>query len=223
MEPLGLVAIVVLLAVKEAGVPIPVPGDLVVIGAGAAAAAGSLDPRIALPAIVAATIAGGLVQYALIRRGGRRLILAILGRVGVTAERLEPIAGRFRRAGGRGVAVARGTPGVRILAIPAAAIAPVAALPFGLGLAVGNGLFTSAHFALGMAIGPSAASVLGGLGAAIVVIVAVLAIVGLVGWRLIVQRRGSVERGTAALEAWADAACPACLALGWVGREGVTG
>jgi len=39
MEPLALVGIVLLLLVKEAGVPIPVPGDLVVVGTGAALAA----------------------------------------------------------------------------------------------------------------------------------------------------------------------------------------
>jgi hypothetical protein len=68
-------------------------------------------------------------------------------------------------------------------------------VPFGLGLAVGNGLFTGAHFALGMAIGPSAASVLGGLGVAMVVIVAVLAIVGLVGWRVIGERSSARQSG----------------------------
>jgi len=43
--PLGAVlAIASLILVKEAGLPIPVPGDLLVIGAGVAAGRGQLDP-----------------------------------------------------------------------------------------------------------------------------------------------------------------------------------
>jgi membrane protein DedA with SNARE-associated domain len=210
MDQLGLVAIVALMAVKEAGVPIPVPGDLVVIGAGAAAAAGRLDPVVALPAIILATVAGGLVQYVLVRGGGRRIILAALDRLGVTSDRLEPVTGRLRRAGLRGVAVARATPGLRILAIPSAAIAPVAAAPFAVGLAVGNGAFTAAHFGLGMVLGPGAAAVVGGVGPAVIVLVAGLGAVGLVGWLVLGRRRDAPP----AIPAWTDAACPACLLLG---------
>ena len=62
LEPTALLAIVGLILIKEAGVPIPVPGDLVVIGAGVAAGQGDLDPAVALVAIVIASIAGGIVQ-----------------------------------------------------------------------------------------------------------------------------------------------------------------
>lgn len=214
MEPLGLLAIVGLLAVKEAGVPIPVPGDLIVIGAGVAAAAGSLDARVALPAIVMATVAGGLVQYALVRGPGRRAILTLLARVGVTEARLQPATARLRRAGARGVAIARATPGLRILAIPSAGLAPVPRVPFAIGLLAGNAAFTSAHFALGAAIGPGAASLVGGLGLALAGLVVALAIVGFVGWWLIARRRRARIEPASAGIAWADAACPACLVLG---------
>jgi hypothetical protein len=59
MEPLALAGIVALLLVKEAGVPIPVPGDLVVVGTGAALAA---DAPAALLAVI------GAVGWVLIRR-----------------------------------------------------------------------------------------------------------------------------------------------------------
>ena len=46
MDALALAGLVALLFIKEAGVPVPVPGDLLVIGAGVAAAAcaGSCSP-----------------------------------------------------------------------------------------------------------------------------------------------------------------------------------
>ena len=63
----GLLAIVGLILVKEAGLPIPVPGDLIVIGAGVAAGRGDMDPAVALVALVVASIVGGVIQFGLLR------------------------------------------------------------------------------------------------------------------------------------------------------------
>ena len=75
MDALGLGGIAGLLFVKEAGVPIPVPGDLVVLTAGVAAAGGSIDPALGLVVIVVAGIAGGIVQFGLVRGPGRAVLL----------------------------------------------------------------------------------------------------------------------------------------------------
>ena len=145
-------AIAGLILVKEAGLPIPVPGDLVVIGAGVAAGRGDVEPAVALVAIVLASIAGGIIQYGLLRSVARPALLRLLGRLG-SAERIDRQTERLRRGGARSVAVARSTPGVRIVAIAASAIAGVPAVAFVAGLAVGNALFIAAHFALGYVLG----------------------------------------------------------------------
>ena len=60
MEPLALLGLVGLLAVKEAGVPVPVPGDLLVVAAGIASAGqGGVPPPFVLAAILAAGYGGG--------------------------------------------------------------------------------------------------------------------------------------------------------------------
>jgi membrane protein DedA with SNARE-associated domain len=148
----GLLAIVALLLVKEAGVPIPVPGDLIVIGAGVAAGRGDLDPGVALVAIVVASIVGGVVQYGLLRSVARPLALRVLSRV-ASPERIDAQAERLRRGGARSVAIARSTPGVRIVAIAASALAGLPPIAFVTGLAIGNGLFIAAHFSLGYVLG----------------------------------------------------------------------
>lgn len=212
---LGLFLIVGLLLVKEAGVPVPVPGDLLVIGLGVGAADGRYDAAVALAAAIAATVVGGSIQFALLRGPGRAVVLGVLGRFGVGEGRIEPMADRFRRRGTAAVAVARMTPGVRIVAIAAAALA---ALPFGrfvAGLATGNAVFTSGHFALGIGFGAAASGIVGGLALPALVLLG-LAVVGVVGWRLVRRRR---QAGSGSALAWADAACPACLALAVVGRE----
>jgi membrane protein DedA with SNARE-associated domain len=217
LESTALLAILGLILVKEAGVPIPVPGDLVVIGAGVAAGRGDLDPPTAVLAIVVASIAGGIVQYGLLRSVARPLILRLLQRLG-SSERVDRQTERLRRGGARSVAVARSTPGVRIVAIAASALAGVPAAAFVAGLAIGNALFISAHFALGYVVGEPIVSAVGGVLGPLAIVGVGLALVGLLGWLAVDRIRGR-RRAATALEtvaAWADACCPACLVLGGV-------
>ena len=217
MDPLtlGLLGLAVLLFVKEAGVPIPVPGDLVVIGAGIAAGRGDLDPLSTLVVILAAGLVGGVIQFLLVRGVGRRPLLAVLARVGVPAARLEAVAARLRDRGATGVAIARATPGVRIVAIAASGLAALPLARFTAGLVVGNGIFVSGHFVLGLVVGPPALALAAGATGPIVVGLVAVGIAGAVGWWLIRRLRGGTSP---AVGDWADACCPACLALGAIGR-----
>ncbi len=209
---LGLALTVGLLLVKEAGVPIPVPGDLLVVGLGVGAADGRFDPRLALVAAVVATIVGGCVQFLLIRGPGRSVVLGLLRRFGIDDGPIERQAERFRRNGTSAVAIARMTPGVRIVTIAAAALAAIPFSRFVVGLAVGNSVFLGGHFALGMLFGAAAAGIVAGLAVPLIIVVG-LAVVGAVAWRALASRR---RRGAVAAEAWLDACCPACLTLGTV-------
>jgi len=213
-EPAALLAILGLILVKEAGVPIPVPGDLVVIGAGVAAGRGDLDPGVALIAIVIASIAGGIVQYGLLRSVARPALLRLLRRLG-SGDRVDRQTERLRRGGARSVAVARSTPGVRIVAIAASALAGIPAAAFVAGLAIGNALFISAHFALGYVVGEPIVAVVGGTLGPLAVGALGLAVIGGAGWYLLGRIRGRGGSSTlVTIAAWTDACCPACLALG---------
>ena len=125
MEPLAILGLAALLLVKETGVPVPVPGDLLVIGAGAALARDPSRAVAVLLLILAAGYAGGTAQFLLIRGTLRRPLLAALDRVGIGQERVDRLAERLRRTGARGVAVARMTPGVRVAAIAASGFAAI--------------------------------------------------------------------------------------------------
>lgn len=218
LESAALLAILGLILVKEAGVPIPVPGDLVVIGAGVAAGRGELEPVVAVGAIVVASIAGGIVQYGLLRSVARPLILRLLQRLG-SAERVDRQTERLRRGGARSVALARSTPGVRIVAIAASALAGIPAVAFVVGLAIGNALFITAHFALGYVVGEPIVSAIGGALGPLAILGVGLAVTGGIGWLVLGRRRGQRRGAATVLEtaaAWADACCPACLVVGGV-------
>ena len=214
LESTALLAILGLILVKEAGIPIPVPGDLVVIGAGVAAGRGDLDPAVALVAIVVVSIGGGFVQYGLLRSVARPVLLRLLARLG-SADRVDRQTERLRRGGARSVAIARSTPGVRIVAIAASALAGIPAAAFVAGLAAGNALFISAHFALGYVVGEPVVTAVGGALGPLAIAAVGLAAIGAAGWYLLGRLRG--RRSASAIETaadWTDACCPACLALG---------
>jgi membrane protein DedA with SNARE-associated domain len=223
---LGLVA---LLFVKEAGLPIPIPGDLLVLGAGVAAAANGATAPAVLGAILVAGYLGGSLQFALVRGALRQPLLALAARVGVSRERLDRLAEWLRRRGSRGVAVARATPGLRIGAISASGLA---ALPFPVflgGLVAGNTVFVGGHFLLGFLIGAPALALVasaGGLALGVVGLI-VLSALGAAGWAWLKRRRstrgpraGGVSiAGLPSTGTWTEAACPACLAISLVGGD----
>jgi len=220
---LGLAA---LLFVKEVGVPIPVPGDLLVLGAGVATA-GDPPAAVALLAIVLfAGYAGGTIQFLLARAALRRVLISLLVRFGVPRERIEGLADRLRRGGTRSVAIARATPGVRVPAIAASGLAELPMRSFGPGLVIGNTLFVGAHFLLGFVVGlPAVALIQGAAPLAIVVFVG-LAVVGAIGWLVVRRRRqspsSSGSTADAGFAAWADAACPACLTMALLAPDPVS-
>lgn len=244
MELAPALGLVGLLLVKETGVPIPVPGDLLVIGAGVAAAGSGTGAIVLLAAILLGGYVGGTIQYLLVRGAFRRTLLAVLRRAGVSEARIERLADWLRRRGARGVATARATPAVRVGAIAASGLAAVPLPAFVTGLVVGNGVFVTAHFALGLVIGPPAVAAVSASSGPILGVVAfvVLAALGYAGWRWLQSRRSAASRsgpagsgaaagaaGAAGDEgaalpslgagAWADAACPACLAISLVAGD----
>jgi membrane protein DedA with SNARE-associated domain len=210
VEPLALAGLVGLLLVKEAGLPVPVPGDLLVIGAGAALAADGPGAIGGLALILGAGYLGGTIQFALLRGAVRRPLLRALERLGVGAARLEALGARLRSTGARGVAVSRMTPGVRVASIAACGLAGLPLDVFAFGLVIGNTVFVTAHFALGFVLGASAPQVLGQLGGSLLpalLAIAVLAAIGAFGWWLL--RRSAADQSTSTHLDWRGPTPPA--------------
>ena len=145
-----------LLLLKEIGLPIPVPGDILVLGAGAATS-GRPEAAAWLLAILLAGYVGGTIQFFLVRGAMRGPLLALLRRLGIPQARLEAMAETLRNGGVRAIAVARATPGLRIAAIAASGIAALPPRTFLTGFVVGNTIFVGSHFALGFVLGKPAA------------------------------------------------------------------
>jgi membrane protein DedA with SNARE-associated domain len=234
MDAAPLATLAGLLLLKEAGLPIPVPGDILVLGAGAATS-GRPEAAVWLLAILGAGYVGGTIQFLLVRGALRGPLLAMLTRLGVARARLDSLAGTFSNKGARAVALARATPGLRMATIAASGIAALPARTFIPGLVAGNTVFVGAHFALGFVAGKPALAIASELANPVVLaaILILLSAAGAVAWALIRRRGTSAATGMvggqtpaplaiqtpteAGVAAWADAACPICFTLAAVG------
>jgi membrane protein DedA with SNARE-associated domain len=218
MDVLAVIGLAALILVKEIGVPLPVPGDLLIVGAGVSLA-GDLPVAIGVLAVLlVAGFIGSSIQFLAARGLLRRPLIAGLGKIGVTEEGLEVLAAGMRRSGARGVALARMTPGIRIAAIPAAALATLPFLVFLPGLVAGNAVFVGAHFGIGFALGSYAAEFLEAAGPfKLIAVIAISAVAAAAGW-LVLRRRIARLQPKSAYACWADCSCPACVVVVSVAR-----
>jgi len=218
----GLPAIFLVMLVKEAGLPIPIPGDVLMLGAAARAASGQWSISAVIFTFVTAMIMGGTVQYLLARGPGRQIVYRLGRYIGLTPNRLERAAATLHRGGVVAVTLGLCTPGVRAVTIAASGVADIPFRTFFPALVLGDSIFFLLHLALGYAGGRGLKALLQGHHPAfdpvLLLILAAVLLIGCAGW-LVLRRRAlslghpapSIARVTGA---WEEACCPACLLLG---------
>jgi len=196
-----------LLLPMEAGVPIPVPADLVMFTVGERVAAGKFPLWLAVAAFELIAVLGTTALFLACRGPAQRIITRFGPRLGLTEARLGRAAAFAETRGRAGLALGRGTPGLRTLTVIAAAVSGLnsrRALP---ALIVGSSVFLQLHLVLGLLLGPLADRAFNQAKGPTLVAAAVVIAGGVVFWR--VRRR----KRAAAPGAWMEASCPACLGV----------
>src|SRR2546425_12416743 len=79
---------------KEIGIPIPVPSDLLMVGAGVQIATGAYSLVALLLALAVAVFIGASIQYFLARSAGRAVVYRLAPLGGLRAGRPDPAAAR---------------------------------------------------------------------------------------------------------------------------------
>jgi membrane protein DedA with SNARE-associated domain len=203
----GLPVFTALLVAMEAGVPIPVPSDVLLLVLGERASAGRFPLLLVILAVELVAAVGTAALFFAVRGPGRALLDRFGPRLGLTPDRLDRATGLLERRGIAALLVGRATPGLRTVTVVAAGgstLAPGRALP---PLVLGSSVFVQLHLALGYFLGPAARDALDSAKGPMLVLLALVALGGVVVW---VRRRGA-RRG---LQSSGEACCPACLALG---------
>jgi len=215
----GLAAIFILMLTKSIGVPIPIPGDVIILAAAARVAEGKLILWQAFLAILLALVVGGVIQFALVRGPGRKLLYRFGRYIGLTTPRLDAASIRIKKGGVFGLALAILVPGVRGAAIAASGLADFPLPTFVSGLLLGSILFLTLHFLLGYLGGSVLAVITHALPSPTLIAVVLLLLVTVyVLWAVAVHRQKvarralEVDRGASAA-VWHEGICPVCLAL----------
>jgi membrane protein DedA with SNARE-associated domain len=213
----GLVAVFIVMFVKSIGVPIPIPGDVIILATAVRAAEGKLILWQAFLAILLALVLGGIIQFILVRGPGRSLLYRFGRYIGLTPGRLDAAAVRVKKGGVFGLSVAILVPGVRSAAIAASGLSNFPLRTFVPGIVLGSALFLCLHFFLGFLGGTLLALAGHSLLSPVAIIVALLLLVIVYAlWVAALRRQKAARRElevAAPVEVWHEGICPVCLAL----------
>ena len=99
----GVLAAFAYLAVEESGVPIPVPGDFLMLALGVRAREGTIVLWQVIAAMEAGTLLGASLLYLLARRGGRSLVERLGRFIGIGPEQLDRAEKQLQRHGAMAV------------------------------------------------------------------------------------------------------------------------
>ena len=147
---LGLFGVLLL---EEAGVPLPLPGDLFIAAMGFLASSGRASFLPSAGVVTAATVLGATSLYLVSRHAGRRL-LAFAGRwLGYDTPRQARLEGWLHRRGALGVVVGRLIPGLRIVMTLVAGALRLPLPTFTLGTLVAGAVWATIYFWLGYLLG----------------------------------------------------------------------
>lgn len=146
-------AIALLIGVEEAGLPLPLPGDLAIIIMGVQVSAGKASPVPVILVTSASATAGASVLYWIARFLGTRVVERYGRLLHLTAERQEWVERWFARHGAMVIIVGRLIPGLRIAVAVAAGVAKVRFSRFVIYTAISATIWATTYTAIGWAVG----------------------------------------------------------------------
>jgi len=138
---------------EEAGIPLPLPGDLFIAAMGFLAHSGRARFLPTAAIVTAATVVGASALYLASRHAGRPLLLRVARRFGYTEARERRIEARLGRRGVLTVVVGRLIPGLRIVMTVVAGALRLRHATFALGTLVAGLVWATIYFWLGYALG----------------------------------------------------------------------
>ena len=151
----GVLAAFAYLAVEESGVPIPVPGDFLMLALGVRAREGTIALWQVIAAMEAGTLLGASLLYLLARRGGRSLVERLGRFIAIGPEQLDRAEKQLQRHGAMAVVLGRLLPGLRVLTTIACGIFRVPYRVFLPAMAVGSLIYIVGYTMLGYFAGPA--------------------------------------------------------------------
>lgn len=192
---------------EEAGVPLPVPGDVFIAALGAAGSQGHANFLMTTVVVVTAAVLGSAILFEISRRLGEPLLRRVGHRFGFDGERALRVERWLNSHGTVTIALWRLVPGFRIVLTVAAGALRMNRASFLIGVAFAGVLWSSIYYWLGYTLGANVATALrAAAGRAfgdisnttevvILVGLAVIAALAMIVWRRVRARRDKADQG----------------------------
>jgi membrane protein DedA with SNARE-associated domain len=139
--------------VEEAGVPLPVPGDVFIAALGAAGSRGRAGFLATTVVVLVAAVSGSAVLFEISRRLGRPILQRVGHRFGYDGERADRVEQWLNTHGAGTVALGRLVPGFRIVLTVAAGSLRMNRATFLAGVAAASILWSLLYYWLGYFFG----------------------------------------------------------------------
>ncbi len=146
-------AVALLIGIEEAGVPLPLPGDLVIVIMGVQVSIGKASPIPVVIVTAASATAGASVLYWISRHLGTRIVEKYGRILHLTPERQQWVERMFARHGAAVIIVGRLIPGLRVAVAVAAGVAKVQFSKFVTYTAISATIWGTIYMLIGWAIG----------------------------------------------------------------------
>jgi len=189
--------------IEEAGVPLPVPGDMFIAALGAAGRTGHASFLMTTLVVFSATLIGSAILFELSRRLGQPLLARVGRRFGLDAARAARVEVWLNSHGAVTVAFGRLVPGFRILLTVAAGTLRMNRGVFLAGAAAASILWSAVYYWLGYALGAGVEGMLrAGVGRAIrrpevlAVAITAVALASAAIITMLIWRRGARKRAS---------------------------
>ena len=154
LEQHGVLASFIVILIEETGVPVPVPGDFLMLGVGVHARQGTVELWQALLVMELATLLGASILYVVAARAGRDLVYRYGRYIHLTPARLDQAERWLTHHGAAAIVAGRLTPGLRMATVIASGVFGVSPWRFLPSLALGAFLYILAYTLLGYFVGP---------------------------------------------------------------------
>ena len=187
-----------IIAIEEAGIPLPVPGDLVIAYYGWRAARDPYEIVQTILVCALASTAGTQVPYWIARRWGKRVTERIAYWLDFDPAKIEQLFVRFGQHGFRDVLIARLIPGLRVAVALVAGTAGVPWARFSAGVFIAGVIYWTIWVMLGSLLGPSVVESLSPAYLRVIVFAIPVVVVALLVARLVIAARRRRQGASAA-------------------------
>lgn len=149
----GGIALLGILGIEEAGVPLPIPGDLLLVFAGFQISSSNLEISTAYLSSIVGVVVGSSLLFFLGKFGGRPLVIKYGKYILLPHSRLEKIESWFLKRGKKAVVIGRFVPGLRVFISAVAGILELKYAYFLPQILVASTIWILAFIGLGYALG----------------------------------------------------------------------